>query len=276
MRRSPRRLGAALAAVAVIAATGVVHSDRAGAAPTPRQLTPPQTIGTSASPPTSPEYRSNHRHSMRDGDYVVEYVGQPLYWPGWGDGINEGSAYGYVYGVREGTWGDAGMQYALADSYSGLVGNGFDVPHAMLHKPYWLGDGPAPFWSSWINSRPYVGYPTMNLHYPAPREIVIVNPAQPNLTTQPNADPETGTPGTATQPGPAAQPGTAQQFTGPGAVTQPNAGQQGFRTTPQGSSGTVAYGNCDAARAAGAAPVYRGSPGYGPHLDADNDGVGCE
>lgn len=37
-----------------------------------------------------------------------------------------------------------------------------------------------------------------------------------------------------------------------------------------------AYANCAAARAAGAAPVRRGDPGYGPHLDRDNDGVGCE
>jgi Excalibur calcium-binding domain len=37
-----------------------------------------------------------------------------------------------------------------------------------------------------------------------------------------------------------------------------------------------AFRNCDAARAAGAAPVRRGEPGYGPHLDRDGDGVGCE
>jgi hypothetical protein len=36
------------------------------------------------------------------------------------------------------------------------------------------------------------------------------------------------------------------------------------------------YRNCTEARAAGAAPVRRGDPGYGPHLDRDNDGVGCE
>lgn len=39
---------------------------------------------------------------------------------------------------------------------------------------------------------------------------------------------------------------------------------------------SVYYANCTAARAAGAAPVYRGEPGYGSHLDRDNDGVGCE
>ncbi|MGN5373286.1 excalibur calcium-binding domain-containing protein [Sphingomonas hankookensis] len=37
-----------------------------------------------------------------------------------------------------------------------------------------------------------------------------------------------------------------------------------------------AYANCSAARAAGAAPVRRGEPGYGRHLDRDNDGIGCE
>ncbi len=37
-----------------------------------------------------------------------------------------------------------------------------------------------------------------------------------------------------------------------------------------------AYANCKEARAAGAAPVYAGSPGYGPHLDRDGDGIGCE
>lgn len=37
-----------------------------------------------------------------------------------------------------------------------------------------------------------------------------------------------------------------------------------------------AFANCSEARAMGAAPVRRGAPGYGPHLDRDGDGVGCE
>ena len=36
------------------------------------------------------------------------------------------------------------------------------------------------------------------------------------------------------------------------------------------------YKNCDAARAAGAAPILRGEPGYRAGLDRDNDGVACE
>ncbi|RFA13880.1 hypothetical protein B7R21_07375 [Subtercola boreus] len=38
----------------------------------------------------------------------------------------------------------------------------------------------------------------------------------------------------------------------------------------------VTYKNCDAVRAAGAAPIYRGDPGYSSKLDRDGDGIGCE
>ena len=38
----------------------------------------------------------------------------------------------------------------------------------------------------------------------------------------------------------------------------------------------VSYANCDAVRAAGAAPIYTGDPGYSTKLDRDEDGVGCE
>ena len=44
---------------------------------------------------------------------------------------------------------------------------------------------------------------------------------------------------------------------------------------PQPAPSSVYYKNCTAARAAGAAPVYVGQPGYGTHLDRDRDGIGC-
>lgn len=40
--------------------------------------------------------------------------------------------------------------------------------------------------------------------------------------------------------------------------------------------GSVYYQNCAAARAAGAAPIRRGEPGYRAGLDRDNDGIACE
>ena len=41
-------------------------------------------------------------------------------------------------------------------------------------------------------------------------------------------------------------------------------------------TGFVFYRNCQEVKAAGAAPIHRGDPGYGRHLDRDGDGVGCE
>ncbi|MEV4863299.1 excalibur calcium-binding domain-containing protein [Streptomyces ossamyceticus] len=45
---------------------------------------------------------------------------------------------------------------------------------------------------------------------------------------------------------------------------------------PPPSEASPHYENCDEARAAGAAPLYQGEPGYAPHLDRDGDGVACE
>ena len=49
-------------------------------------------------------------------------------------------------------------------------------------------------------------------------------------------------------------------------------------TTPAAPApgGSVYYANCTAARAAGAAPIYAGQPGYRTALDGDKDGVACE
>ena len=38
----------------------------------------------------------------------------------------------------------------------------------------------------------------------------------------------------------------------------------------------LAAPNCDAARAVGLAPAFRGAPGYWPRHDADDDGIACE
>jgi hypothetical protein len=45
---------------------------------------------------------------------------------------------------------------------------------------------------------------------------------------------------------------------------------------PVPPAGAVYYANCTAVRAAGAAPIHRGDPGYASKLDRDGDGIGCE
>ena len=56
------------------------------------------------------------------------------------------------------------------------------------------------------------------------------------------------------------------------ATAAQQAQQQAFVTQPQQGS----YRNCSEARAAGAAPLYRGQPGYSARLDRDGDGIACE
>jgi len=63
---------------------------------------------------------------------------------------------------------------------------------------------------------------------------------------------------------PTAQPRSAPPATG--------ARQSLARPKPSG----VYYRGCNEARAAGAAPIYRGQPGYRPEMDGDGDGIACE
>ena len=39
---------------------------------------------------------------------------------------------------------------------------------------------------------------------------------------------------------------------------------------------SVYYSGCREARAAGAAPIHQGEPGYRPEMDGDGDGIACE
>jgi hypothetical protein len=68
-------------------------------------------------------------------------------------------------------------------------------------------------------------------------------------------------------PVPVAPPAPAAPVPAPAPVVVP---------APAAPAPAAPYANCSAARAAGAAPVYAGQPGYGPHLDRNGDGVGCE
>ncbi|WP_232212437.1 excalibur calcium-binding domain-containing protein [Actinomyces sp. oral taxon 849] len=65
---------------------------------------------------------------------------------------------------------------------------------------------------------------------------------------------------------------TSERDTGSGA----SSGAGEAPAQPESDSGGVYYRNCKAARDAGAAPLYRGQPGYRPELDRDKDGIACE
>jgi len=61
-------------------------------------------------------------------------------------------------------------------------------------------------------------------------------------------------------------------------VAAPRAGIASARPRAAGADAPagVYYPNCKTARAAGAAPLYRGQPGYRPEMDGDADGIACE
>lgn len=59
-------------------------------------------------------------------------------------------------------------------------------------------------------------------------------------------------------------------------TTAPEAPDAGDDNSAGGGDSAVYYENCAAARAAGAAPLYAGEPGYRSALDRDHDGIACE
>ncbi|MGN2641000.1 excalibur calcium-binding domain-containing protein [Nocardia takedensis] len=67
---------------------------------------------------------------------------------------------------------------------------------------------------------------------------------------------------------------TGSAGTGSSAIDTGVAATGSAGLTQTGSAGG-AFNNCDDARAAGRAPLFRGEPGYGPHLDPDGDGFAC-
>ncbi|HIW90193.1 MAG TPA: DUF1524 domain-containing protein [Candidatus Corynebacterium avicola] len=72
-------------------------------------------------------------------------------------------------------------------------------------------------------------------------------------------------------PSPAPDPAPAQA-----PAPQPAAPAPAQEPVYPAGGGEPYYANCTAARAAGAAPLYAGSPGYRSAMDRDGDGVACE
>jgi hypothetical protein len=92
--------------------------------------------------------------------------------------------------------------------------------------------------------------------------------ATPADTRSPTSTPPAASP-TDVPTTPAAPPTTQAPAPPPPPVTTTEA-------APPPPPKDVYYANCDAVRAAGAAPLYVGQPGYRPGLDRDHDGVACE
>ncbi|PXW31291.1 UNVERIFIED_CONTAM: excalibur calcium-binding domain-containing protein [Williamsia faeni] len=92
------------------------------------------------------------------------------------------------------------------------------------------------------------------------RVLVECGAVATTTTTSGNDVPETQVPLVPNTSTPAYTPPPTAEYTPPPAVDSPS----------------VSYPNCAAAKAAGAAPIYAGQPGYSSKLDRDGDGVACD
>lgn len=93
------------------------------------------------------------------------------------------------------------------------------------------------------------------------------SPSPTPTTTSPTPTPEPEPTSEAPAPAPEpAQPGRQEEAPAPAVVHQEQRAPE-----PQ-----TYYANCAAARAAGAAPIYQGQPGYRSGLDRDGDGIACD
>ena len=97
---------------------------------------------------------------------------------------------------------------------------------------------------------------------PAPAQLTVTSPPPQPTSPQP----------TSPEPAPAAPPPPAEPAPPPPAEPAPPPPAEPAPPPPA----EVFYANCAAARAAGAAPLRVGQPGYRPALDRDGDGVACE
>lgn len=102
---------------------------------------------------------------------------------------------------------------------------------------------------------------------PAPQALVVAPPA-PQAVPAPQplvqAPPPTAAPAPRVKPEPPVAPAPR---VAPAPVPETQASE---------SSSTAYYKNCTAARAAGAAPIQKGEPGYRSALDRDGDGTACD
>ena len=103
---------------------------------------------------------------------------------------------------------------------------------------------------------------------PLPGGVVAKVPAKATATAAPA--PVAPKPAPKPAPQPAPKPAPAVVVPAPVPVPAPAPAP-----APAPNPG-VSYQNCDAVRAAGAAPIYSRDPGFQPKFDSDDDGVGCE
>ena len=105
---------------------------------------------------------------------------------------------------------------------------------------------------------------------PAPASLVS---HKPTPSTSPSPTPSSSP---STTPTPSPEPMTAEPTPEPTVDTPVEEPTPEPPAQPEPAPQQAYYSSCREAKAAGAAPLYRGDPGYRSGLDRDGDGVACE
>ncbi|MFD3532099.1 excalibur calcium-binding domain-containing protein [Streptomyces sp. NPDC058664] len=122
---------------------------------------------------------------------------------------------------------------------------------------------PEPAATVTASATPTTAAPSPTPTTPAPT-TVEPTPEPTPTTVEPTPEP-TGAPPRTSAPEPARTP-----------VPEPTTRKPEPVRTTEAAPVDVYYENCSAVRAAGAAPIHVGDPGYSRKLDRDGDGVACE
>ncbi|MFF9503265.1 excalibur calcium-binding domain-containing protein [Streptomyces sp. NPDC014656] len=135
------------------------------------------------------------------------------------------------------------------------------------------GDDPKPAVTATATTPP-APEPTTESPSPAP---TTESPTPEPTTQAPTTEAPTPTPTPTPEPTTRApKPTTQAPKPKPVQTTQPPETAEPDPEPTEDAGSSVYYANCTAVRAAGAAPIHAGDPGYSRKLDRDGDGVACE
>ncbi len=154
------------------------------------------------------------------------------------------------------------------DSGLAMINAGFAIARYDSRDGYGLHDREAA----------YVAADATSADYTCPPPAPTTEPEAPIIIVPVPGEDEEGNSDTDYRPAPAPTQAPAPaptQAPAPAPAPEP-APAPAPAAAPPAPSVSGPFANCDAARAAGAAPLYIGQPGYAPKLDRDKDGVACE
>ena len=183
------------------------------------------------------------------------------------------------------------MSEALRDPAGSPPSDGGPAPDESVVRPDGVAERPTPIEPLKKVSRKHL------IGYPATALIALIigssgssepaapaaTPAVPTVTATVTATVTETATETVTTPGPTVTQTVTVKASAPKPTATPKAAAPAPLKAPSPKPAytapkpaTAYYANCAAARAAGAAPLYRGDPGYRSGLDRDGDGVACE